>query len=281
MTVTGQGIEAVIYPRPPADKYVNVIKILPDPSEASYGISVPSTTSASSICFADKGASGGPPCSVTEQTPLNNSQKVLSFAAKAFKNISSELEKAKRALVTTEKDIEQGVAGDAFSVFSVTVRKPLTPPKLAALGYSYLPFVFFVFILIDAVVTWKALPLYAAVVQVSLTLLNEHVFKRIYPDPRPALSLSRSPGMPSSHCVVSYAFLFWFSFEAIVSDSPFIPRLLFVCLSVAAFAPMPWARTYLHDHSEMQCLVGCLGGALWGIFLFVVRRICFPAAAVI
>ncbi|XP_026192401.1 uncharacterized protein LOC34620702 [Cyclospora cayetanensis] len=254
------------------------------PVTAAAGVAVDAETAVVRSFYAqaddNKSFFGGPlgGCSVTEATPLTGSGKVLSLAAKTWQGVAAEFQRARRALVTSEKDLEEGGASNAFSLFSVTIRKPLTPSKLAAVGYSYLPFVFFFFVILRAISTWNVLPFYAAV---FLTLLNEHLFKRWIQEPRPSLSLVKSPGMPSSHCLVSYAYMVWIFLEAAVSPSSFLPRLLCVSLAVASFAPMPWARYYLDDHSEMQCLVGCLGGAFGGVIVFLLRHLALPAASAI
>lgn len=280
MIGASEGIEAICFPRAPPELTVNSAKLLAATTDGTYGISVPSTGTAVYARYTQEDPYlGGLP--VTEASPLTRPQKVLSFAAKAWTNLSGEVERAKRALVTTEKDIEQGGTCNAFSLLSVTVRKPLTAAKLTALGYSYMPFLLFFFVLVSALCTLAVLPLFAAAVQLSLTLLNEHFFKHLIREPRPSLSLVKSPGMPSSHCLVSYAFLVWLLLEAAVSASPLPSRFLLASLSLGAFGPMPWARHYLEDHSEMQCFVGCLGGALWGVFVFVLRHIAFPAATII
>ena len=98
-----------------------------------------------------------------EASPLTGSGKVLSFAVKIWQGVYAELERARRVLVATEKDLEEGGSCDAFSFFSVTIRKPLTPRKLAAVGYSYLPYLLFFVFLLCALCTWAVLPLFAAV----------------------------------------------------------------------------------------------------------------------
>lgn len=272
MIETSGDIEAICFPRYPPESSVNNIKLLPNPPDGNYGIFAAPPNSLGNVF-------GG--SHATEASSLTHPEKALSFIAKTWQGVAGEIERARNALVTTEKDVEQGGACSAFALLSVTVRKPLTPSKLAALGYSFMPFLLFIFALMSALCTWAVLPFFAAAVQLSLTLLNERLFKRLIREPRPALSLVKSPGMPSSHCLVSYAFLIWFLLEAAVSSSPLPSRVFLACLSVGVFGPMPWARYYLDDHSEMQCFVGCLGGALWGVFVFVLRHIAFPAAALI
>ncbi|KAL8436737.1 hypothetical protein Efla_002169 [Eimeria flavescens] len=246
---------------------------------------------AASAPTAPGSASGGPFSPASEASPLTRSSSSSSSSSGISKTVlpaafsrilhavAGEVEKVTRACVVREKDLELGGgACNAFSFCSITIRKPLTPSKQLAIFYSLLPFVLCSFTLLVALSTLTALPLFLLGVQVSLTALSELVLKRVVPQPRPALSLVSSSGMPSSHCLVSFACLSWFVLEAWVSPTSLLLRFSFFCLSLLAFAPMPWARCHLEDHSEMQCLVGCLAGCLCGVFVFVFRRLAFPNA---
>lgn len=245
----------------------------PYENNRNYGISAPSTASTRSLCVTETGAP-----LLTEATPLTNPEIVLSFAGRTWQGVVEEFQRARQCMFLAENDIEKGGETDAFSFFSVTIRRPLTSPKLVALGYSYMPFLLFCFLICSALCAWSVLPLYAAAIGLTVTLLNESFFKKIMYEPRPALSVVKSPGMPSSHCMLSFSFLCWCLLEAVVSPAAVLSRLLLVCSALVIFAPMPWARFYLGDHSEFQCFVGCLGGALWGVFVFVLRHILFPSA---
>ncbi|KAL8434435.1 hypothetical protein ACSSS7_003166 [Eimeria intestinalis] len=281
------GLEALCVPRYLPENATDSVKLLVPAStcssESTYGLPNPAAGAAAASHAA---APHGPFFPVNETSPLTRgalkSTTAASLVSKTLKNAAAEAERLRRFFVVTEKDIEQGAgACSAFSFLSVTVRKPLTPPKVAAVGYSFMPFLLFACTLLVALCTLAPLPLFVLGVQLCLTLLSELLFKKVVPQPRPPLSLVSSPGMPSSHCLVSFALLAWLLLEALVSTASLPARLLLACLSLAVFLPMPWARYFLEDHSEMQCFVGCLGGLLCGVFVFVFRHLAFPAASIL
>ncbi|KAL8274122.1 hypothetical protein Esti_001964 [Eimeria stiedai] len=281
------GLDALCFPRYLPENPTDTVKLLVLPSssppDASYGLPGPAAGAAAAPHAA---ASHGLFFPVNETSPLARgplkSAAAASLLSRTLKNAAAEAERLRRFFVVTEKDIEQGGdACSAFSFLSVTIRKPLTPPKVAAVGYSFMPFLLFACALLAALCTLAPLPLFVLGVQLCLTMVSELLFKKVVRQPRPPLSLVSSPGMPSSHCLVSFAFLAWLLLEALVSTASIPARLLLACLSLAAFLPMPWARYFLEDHTEMQCFVGCLGGLLCGVFVFVFRHLAFPAASIL
>ena len=98
----------------------------------------------------------------------------------------------------------------AISVLQVTIRKPFTIPSLAAITWSLFPYVVPVFSLLSfirhsAVGLSHGVPiskgysgflLFYIFLAVFCVLLNEKVLKRIFQEPRPIGSASKSYGMP-------------------------------------------------------------------------------------
>jgi len=127
---------------------------------------------------------------------------------------------------------------------------------------------FFVF-LAWCIITEALFPLYATVFLLIISLTSEGILKNIFREPRPAESAVESYGMPSSHCMTSYAVMVWtlpYLANADVSPPIKVPSMILLALLLA---PVPWARYALGDHSAKQCVAGCVGGIVCGLFVFV------------
>lgn len=174
-----------------------------------------------------------------------------------------------------QQDLETGLHGvqrEATSYLSVTLRPPSTALHVFSVMYSYIPFVVFGFCSLWAVVSWQFLPVYATILQCFGCIVNECYLKNLIREPRPYLSQVKSHGMPSSHCLVSYALLSWILLETTFNLQAALTWKAVACSEwLLLLAPVPWARMYVCDHSEKQCLMGCILGILCGIAAFVVH----------
>ena len=96
-----------------------------------------------------------------------------------------------------------------------------------------------------------------------LMFLFHHPFtstlKMIFRENRPFGSCSNSCGMPSGHSFMAISTLTFFILRFSLA------RPAIAILAFFFFAPVPWARVQLKDHSISQVIVGASLGVLWGI----------------
>mmetsp|Transcript_6854 Transcript_6854/g.15797 ORF Transcript_6854/g.15797 Transcript_6854/m.15797 type:complete len:217 (-) Transcript_6854:116-766(-) len=95
------------------------------------------------------------------------------------------------------------------------------------------------------------------------------VLKWIIEDPRPKDSCDRGPGMPSAHAAVAIFFMVEGILEAYINARfTFLDWIMRVLLHVVMFAPVPYARVYLHYHTAEQAMAGSVLGAVNAVALF-------------
>lgn len=177
------------------------------------------------------------------------------------------------------EDIETGALYQhRISILSVTLPAHLTAASVAALAYSFLPFVIFIGFLTTFVVYEAAVALYAMVLTAFLSVVCEFYLKRVFKEPRPQESAVKSYGMPSSHCVTAYALMTWIVLDVAFSAEALTTKLIWVFVTILALAPIPWARCQLKDHTPKQCVMGCSGGTIAGSLAFLLRFCLLPPA---
>eukprot|EP00386_Alphamonas_edax_P005790 GDKI01018898.1.p1 GENE.GDKI01018898.1~~GDKI01018898.1.p1 ORF type:complete len:222 (-),score=35.56 GDKI01018898.1:312-977(-) len=181
-------------------------------------------------------------------------------------------------------DIESGaqlVDDKAFAFLSVTIRPPFTLSNILALTYSFLPYALFVVYFVWFVCTEHFFPFYAMILTVVGSTMCEVLFKNFFKERRPERSVVHSYGMPSSHCLSSFAVFVWILLEVCIAKLSIMWRLLYLLTNIALYAPVPWARWYLEDHSYKQCVAGCSGGVILGVAAFFIRFQIIPAGMAI
>lgn len=185
------------------------------------------------------------------------------------------------------------VPDPAISILQVTVRRPFTKKSIAAITWSLFPYVVPLFTILSFIrlalisvgngqpITrgYSGFLLFYILFAIFCVLLNEHVLKKIYQEPRPTGSASKSYGMPSGHCTSCYAWMVWCLVEIVLLPATHLGITIFlVIFNVLVLGPVPYARVYLKDHTSRQVLVGMFVGSLLGLLGGAVRRILFPNA---
>ena len=101
------------------------------------------------------------------------------------------------------------------------------------------------------------------------------VLKLFVEETRPEGSCVSSFGMPSGHAASAAAWLVhsivWGWYGSAVQRYRPSARVWISLMALLIFAPIPWSRVHLKDHSSWQCVVGILMGAsvqgLWMLLL--------------
>jgi membrane-associated phospholipid phosphatase len=185
------------------------------------------------------------------------------------------------------------VLEEGISVLQVTIRRPFTIISIMAILWSLFPYVVPLFSilsfmrnLVGAIIDstspfsgHSGFLLFFLLLAISGVLLNEHVLKKIFHEPRPAASASKSYGMPSGHSTNCYAWMIWSLMEIVVSPSTNAGFTIFlIVFDLAILGPVPYARVYLQDHTPKQVLVGCCIGIGIGLLAVPIRYALFPHA---
>jgi acid phosphatase family membrane protein YuiD len=185
------------------------------------------------------------------------------------------------------------VLQEGISVLQVTIRRPFTVASIMAILWSLFPYVVPLFVilsfmrnLVGAIIDntspfagHAGFLLFFILLAIFGVLLNEHVLKKMFQEPRPAASASKSYGMPSGHSTNCYAWMTWSILEMLVTpggSKAFITFL--VIFDLLVLGPVPYARVYLQDHTTKQVVVGSSIGAAIGILAVPVRYAIFPHA---
>ena len=104
------------------------------------------------------------------------------------------------------------------------------------------------------------------------TVVNEGVVKHIVKQDRPTGSCLyfQSWGMPSGHAQSSIGMLVYLMLETWVdrSRTPTWNKVLASIAFILLLAPVPYSRTYLHDHFPQQVIAGAVEGALCAVGFF-------------
>jgi len=199
-----------------------------------------------------KHSNKGIPYSATSKLHTTSwAQAVFKLNPRLFNVLVQDLEESKPTAATT-------------SVLSVTIPFPVTSEVVLALIYSYIPFAMFFGFFAWFIVTEKLVPLYGTILLLFTSLTSEGILKNIFRQPRPFESAVESYGMPSSHCMTSYAMLTWIIGDTTLSSISVPSKIAWIVLILILLAPVPWARYFLGDHSISQCVAGCAGGLICG-----------------
>ena len=185
------------------------------------------------------------------------------------------------------------VLDEGIAVLQVTIRRPFTLFSLLAILWSLFPYVVPLFVILSfmrnlavAIVNGESpfsghcgFLLFFILLAIGGVLLNEHVLKRMFQEPRPAASASKSFGMPSGHSTNCYAWMVWTLMEILLHPSPSHGLNIFlVVFDLIVLGPVPYARVYLQDHTPKQVIVGGSIGATIGLVAAGMRSAMFPDA---
>eukprot|EP00919_Chromeraceae_sp_WS-2016_P004414 GHVR01010434.1.p1 GENE.GHVR01010434.1~~GHVR01010434.1.p1 ORF type:complete len:239 (-),score=48.81 GHVR01010434.1:191-907(-) len=165
-----------------------------------------------------------------------------------------------------------------YAFLSVSVRTPINLCSGIAIIYSLLPYLIAILLFIWYIATNHLYPLLSLVLITVVSVLSEFVLKNLFRQSRPVDSLVKSYGMPSSHTFACSALLIWTTFE-ILFNFYYINlfyRIITVIICFIFFAPLPWARWVVSDHSCQQVLVGTAMGLCVGVAVFYLRQNFIP-----
>jgi len=179
--------------------------------------------------------------------------------------------------------------GKALPLFDVSVPHEIDLITLIAVFFSLLPYVG-AFLGVVLTLHQKLLRGVLGLLLASLLLLiNEALLKQLLQQPRPPSSCLSSPGMPSSHSVLSIGVATWFMMLTLSStgargnsvtssSNHHLQRqrhFLTSCfLWASASLPVPLSRVTLGDHTIPQVVVGSAWGFILAILYFaLVSRI--------
>eukprot|EP01063_Lacrimia_lanifica_P019224 TRINITY_DN2631_c0_g1_i1.p1 TRINITY_DN2631_c0_g1~~TRINITY_DN2631_c0_g1_i1.p1 ORF type:complete len:272 (+),score=94.87 TRINITY_DN2631_c0_g1_i1:50-865(+) len=160
-------------------------------------------------------------------------------------------------------------------LIDVTIPYEATFSEVMAVGYSFVPWAVSGVIvgcaLVKRTTRWLASMAYICLV----ILCNEVFVKRSFPQKRPLASCLVSPGMPSSHSVISIGLLVWFLLERV--DLRDVKGMSFDkpwkgLAALLVLAPVPPSRVVLNDHSLAQVTAGSLMGVATALAFFNLMR---------
>ena len=195
--------------------------------------------------------------------------------------------------IETSPKTKVDILDEGFSVLQVTIRRPFTVFSLLAILWSLFPYVVPLFVILSfmrnlavGIVNGQSpfsghcgFLLFFILLAISGVLLNEHVLKRMFQEPRPAASASKSYGMPSGHSTNCYAWMVWILMEILLHPSSSGGLNLFlIVFDLVVLGPVPYARVYLQDHTPKQVMVGGSIGSVLGLVACGLRSIMFPQA---
>lgn len=92
---------------------------------------------------------------------------------------------------------------------------------------------------------------------------------------RPCGTCLGSKGFPSGHSANSVGMFLWLLLETLLGVGANWPRHQQARLTLASFfvfAPVPYSRVYLGDHTLLQIAIGGLNGAVFAVLFFVTAR---------
>ncbi|EER07150.1 5 transmembrane domain protein, putative [Perkinsus marinus ATCC 50983] len=167
-----------------------------------------------------------------------------------------------------------------FALGQVTIRIPAPPLLTLAELIGFIPWIVPATLTILMLTTRRAVYIYACVVLLITSFVNEGLFKRLFGQARPPQSACEGPGMPSGHCITSGVLCTWFFLESTAlflssggaSTSGNVQEMLIrILIILVVFGPVPWARWYTWDHTVEQVLVGSLCGLFLGCLAFAFR----------
>ncbi|KAJ9455640.1 Lipid phosphate phosphatase gamma [Diplonema papillatum] len=151
----------------------------------------------------------------------------------------------------------------------VTVPHGATYSEVLAVLYSFVPWIVSL-ITVSSAFRRRTITLLAAAMYIVLVVIcNEILVKRNFPQSRPSASCLLSPGMPSSHSLLSIGLLVWLFLE--MAENRGI-KGWWGFVAILILAPVPPSRVVLQDHSLEQVTAGSLLGMASAIAFFSVLR---------
>lgn len=152
---------------------------------------------------------------------------------------------------------------------------------LAFSVYGAVPYLTFVALVLEVLAhrrwTWRRVFCLALIPFVSI--LTSQILVKSLGDcaecARPCESCVRSPGMPSGHTTNAVAYFFWIVLETLVGFGrlwPATKKALVIAGVALLFAPVPYSRFYLGDHTGLQVAIGSANGTVIGFAYFAFLR---------
>lgn len=146
--------------------------------------------------------------------------------------------------------------------------------------YSMVPYLAFVVITLELVVrtrSWSRVFCFCFIPIVSI--LTSSILVRALGHcaecTRPCGSCIQSTGMPSGHTTNAVGFCLWLLLETAVGFGrhwSLRNKVVVTLVNVLVFAPVPYSRYYLGDHTSLQIAVGSANGVVIGLVYFFVLR---------
>eukprot|EP01064_Diplonema_japonicum_P018196 TRINITY_DN2688_c0_g1_i1.p1 TRINITY_DN2688_c0_g1~~TRINITY_DN2688_c0_g1_i1.p1 ORF type:complete len:269 (+),score=38.69 TRINITY_DN2688_c0_g1_i1:104-808(+) len=170
----------------------------------------------------------------------------------------------------TGKDLRSMCRGVGLQPFvDVTVPFGASLGEGIAVAYSFVPWLVALTIIGGAVVR-RTSTLMAGLCYVTVMVIcNEILVKRNFPQSRPMGSCLVSPGMPSSHSLLSIGLLVWFLLEYTHNSCV---KSWWAVAALLILAPVPPSRIILQDHSIEQAVAGSLLGSASAMTFFAFMR---------
>ena len=168
-----------------------------------------------------------------------------------------------------EHGVEGACQGWGLQPFiDVTVPHSASWGEAVAVLYSFVPWAVALAVIFAALYR-KTSTLVAGVMYISFVVsTNEVLIKRNFPQSRPIASCLVSPGMPSSHSIISIGLLVWTVLELAERGS----QARHVVAAAAVLLPVPASRVVLNDHSYEQVMAGSLFGVSTALFFFAFMK---------
>lgn len=165
-----------------------------------------------------------------------------------------------------------------LAVLEVSVPlRDVTLWDIPAVAWSFVPWVFSVYLIGRAVCGTRYSVRISALLLVIMITVNEFGTKRLVESPRPVGSCLTSFGMPSSHSMLSIGMLVYWTLELFLGHSQLNgfrirttrQRIKQTLKWLSLLAPVPASRVYLGDHSMTQVVAGSAVGAAMALTFFI------------
>ncbi|RLN87676.1 hypothetical protein BBJ28_00003649 [Nothophytophthora sp. Chile5] len=149
--------------------------------------------------------------------------------------------------------------------------------------YSMMPYLALIAIIVEALVRSRRYTrVFAILLPILLTVFNTVILVRIMGDceecPRPAGSCLVSNGLPSGHATNAVGLGTWIVLESLAGVGvrrrqwSVQRHALAVIAAILVFAPVPYSRYYLGDHTALQVAVGSADGLVLAVLYFFFIR---------
>eukprot|EP00921_Rhytidocystis_pertsovi_P001191 GHVQ01002025.1.p1 GENE.GHVQ01002025.1~~GHVQ01002025.1.p1 ORF type:complete len:335 (+),score=65.61 GHVQ01002025.1:67-1071(+) len=164
-----------------------------------------------------------------------------------------------------------------FEVCSVSIRVKKDCGNVVAVLYSFLPIV-----IVPVIICCALLGIGNVMAEGFLLCLMacaglfSAFLKSIFKQRRPLGSAAGSHGMPSAHSAITVSAVLWLLLEFSVVNGIFADfdpsrKIFLISVLLLLFAPVPWARWRLKDHSFAQVVAGSAVGLIIGAIAFALR----------